>query len=286
MQKTLTYTLEKSKSKEIFNFLSNEGNVVSNASEYVEWSVKGGDWSALMYTSGKLVLQTSNEAFCDLIQEKFFEAISFESHIGSDEVGKGDYFGPLVVCACYIDSKDLEKIKGYGVVDSKKLTDEKMMQIGERLKEVLKYEVKVILPKEYNSLTEKYKNVSILLAKSHVEVIQKLFERVGDEAKFVVVDQFSKNQNRLKNEFKLKIPLKQFHHAESDIAVAAASIVARYFFLKEFEKMSKNYKMQFPLGATHVIDFAKDFVAKYGADELDNVAKVSFRTTQSVLTLF
>jgi ribonuclease HIII len=280
MQQTLTHTFKDS--KEIYDYLKNLGDVVFSNNEYVDWNIKGDFGNALMYKSGKFVLQSSDEKFLDLIREKFLESTSFEPHIGSDEVGKGDYFGPLVVCACYLDSLGLEKVKQYGVMDSKKLDDAKMKIIGEKLKNEVQYEVKIISPLEYNALNEKYKNVSIVLAKSHVEVIEKLVSRVGKKAKFVVIDQFSKNKKRLENEFKLNIPLKQFHHAESDLVVATASILARYFFLLEFEKMSEKYGSRFPLGATHVIPFGRDFVKKYGVEELNNVAKISFRTTQKI----
>jgi ribonuclease HIII len=285
MQKTSTFNLNEEESKKIFLYLSKVGTLEESLNPYVDWIVRGADWNSIMYKSGKLVVQCKDSRLVTEINKVVGENFSFEPHIGSDEVGKGDYFGPLVVCACYLDQKDFEKIKGYGVVDSKDLTDAKMLEMGAILKKELRYEIQVVNPKEYDVFVKKYGNISIVLAKIHAELIEKLSKRV-EKVSFVVVDQFSKNKGRLEKEFKLKIPLKQYHHAESDIAVAAASIVARYFFLKEFEKMSKNYKMQFPLGATHVIDFAKEFVAKYGADELDNVAKVSFRTTQSVLTLF
>jgi ribonuclease HIII len=283
MQKTLTFTLNSSKSKEFFKYFKTIGQLTSNANPYVEWSFKGSNWTALMYTSGKLVVQTSSPDLEQELSEKMSSGEKFEPHIGSDEVGKGDYFGPLVVCACYIDENSLNKVKDYGIMDSKKLTDEKMKDIGKLLCEDLQYEVKVIKPREYAQLNEKYKNVSIMLSKAHIEVIEKLYAKVEGRVNFVVIDQFSKNQSRLKNEFKLKVPLKQFHHAESDVAVAAASIIARCVFLLEFEEMKKKYNVKFPLGATHVIKFGKNFYKKYGMEGLEDVAKVSFRTTGKIV---
>ncbi len=283
MQKTLTFTLNDSQVKEFYKYFKSIGTLTPKTNPYVLWGFKGSNWNALMYTSGKLVLQTSDSDMEKEIGGRIISEGDFKPHIGSDEVGKGDYFGSLVVCACYIDESSLKKVKDYGIMDSKNLTDEKMLDIGKKLVKVLKYEVKIINPREYAKLNEKFKNISIILSKAHVEVISKLFERVGDNVEFVVVDQFSKSPKRLKDEYNLKIPLKQFHHAESDVAVAAASIIARYFFLLDFEKMKKKYNVDFPLGATHVIKFGKAFYKKHGIEGLKDVAKVSFRTTKEVM---
>ncbi len=283
MQKTLTFTLSNAQEKELLEYLKTLGDIVSNSNEYVKWSVKSAEWTALMYTSGKFVLQTSNEVFGIEMQKRFSPKEDFQPHIGSDEVGKGDYFGPLVVCACYVGVVSLEKISKLGIMDSKKLLDEKIKSIAVDLIGEVEYELKIISPKEYNSLNRKFKNVSIVLAKAHAEVVEKLLGKVKEKVEFVVIDQFSKSKKRLEDEFKLSIPLKQYHHAESDIVVAAASIIARYFFLLEMEKMNEKYEVKFPLGATHVIGFGKDFVKKHCAEELENVAKISFRTTKQII---
>ncbi len=283
MQKTLTFTLNDSQVDEFYKYFQSLGTLTSNTNSYVQWSFKGSNWTAVMYTSGKLVVQTPDVDFADEINGRVVSQDVFKPHIGSDEVGKGDYFGPLVVCACYINENSLKKVKDYGIMDSKNLTDEKMMDIGEKLIEDLEYEVKIIDPRKYAKLNEEFKNVSIILSKAHVEAISKLFERVGDDVEFVVVDQFSKSQRRLNDEYSLSVPLKQFHHAESDVAVAAASIIARYFFLLEFQKMKETYNVKFPLGATHVIKFGKSFYKKHGMEGLRDVAKVSFRTTEKIV---
>ena len=286
MQKTLTLTLNDSQVDEFYKYFQSIGTLNTNANSYVQWSFKGPNWTVLMYTSGKFVVQTSDVNFAEEINNKILSGDDFKPHIGSDEVGKGDYFGPLVICACYINEISLKKVKDYGIMDSKNLTDEKMMNIGKKLVKDLEYEVKIINPREYASLNEEFKNISIVLSKVHVEVISELFERVGDDVEFVVIDQFSKSQKRLNDEYSLSVPLKQFHHAESDVAVAAASIIARYFFLLEFKKMKEKYNLKFPLGATHVIKFGRNFYKKYGMEGLRDVAKVSFRTTEKIINTF
>ncbi len=282
MQKTLTFKIDVFDEKKVLDLLKNFGSSVDNANEYVKWSFKGSAWTAIMYTSGKLVVQTSDLEIEEKLNTLFSVDSEFKPHIGSDEVGKGDYFGPLVVCACFVEKKDLKKLEDFGVGDSKGLSDSKIWEVGKELESFLKYEVRVVSPKEYASLNEEYGNVSIVLSKLHIDVVKKLYSR-AKEAHFVVIDQFSKNKGRLEKEFDLDIPLKQYHKAESDIAVACGSILARYFFLLEFEKMKEKYDVKFPLGATHVIDFGKKFYKKYGMEGLEDVAKVSFRTTKKIL---
>ncbi len=279
MQKTLTFEIGVLEEKKILEYCKTLGELKENSNSYVKWALKGVGWTAMMYTSGKLVLQVNDVSFEEEFVQKFFKKEAFQPHIGCDEVGKGDYFGPLVVCACYVKGdEDLD------VMDSKKLTDEKILKIGKELSKKLQYELKIVFPKEYDEIIKKTGNLSILLARAHAQAVKKLLGRVKEEVFFVVVDQFSKSKKRLENEFDIDIPLRQYHRAESDIAVAAASILARYFFLLEFEKMNKKYSTKFPLGATHVIPFAKSFVEKYGSDELKDVAKVSFRTTKKIIS--
>jgi ribonuclease HIII len=257
--------------------------------EYVVWRMENPENVAMLYTSGKLVIQGSSARE---IAGKFETAPEeFIPHIGSDEVGKGDYFGPLVVCAAYVDKGDVERIVELGVTDSKKLTDIRIEQIGEKLKEFLLYEAIVVSPSDYNQMFSEVGNVSLLLAGKHAEAVSKLYERVigeGRECSFVVFDQFSKRKSRLDDAMKSVEGLKvmQFHKGESDVAVAAGSVMARYYFLKYWSDMELKYGFAFPKGASEVIDAGKEFVAKFGQEHLSEVAKVSFKTTKKVLTLF
>ncbi len=287
MQNTQTFKLKENQVNEIYDLLLSFGQHLTNPNQYVKWHIKGEDFSAVMYKSGKLVLQSSNDSLIEGVSEKLSKTDSnIEPHIGSDEVGKGDYFGPLVVCAAYVSDEELKKIKELGVTDSKDLNDEDIVRIAKDLKVDLCHQVKIIKPKEYNDLNSKYQNVSILLAKAHSEVCSKLFRDLKEEGKkisFVSVDQFSKSKKRLENEFSdLDLLLKQFHKGERDIAIACASIIARYEFLQEMSKMEEEYHFKFPLGATHVISKGKKFVKSFGEDELYNVAKVSFKTTEKI----
>ena len=287
MQKTQTFKLKENDAEKIYSFLLSYGEHLENPNQYVLWQIKGKSFSAVMYKSGKLVLQVSDTELEGKVQGVLSEKVGkIEPHIGSDEVGKGDYFGPLIVCSAYISDEEMKKIKDYEVTDSKELTDEDIFEIGGKLREELYNFVKIIKPKEYNDLNREYNNVAILLAKAHYDVASNLNEvlkKNNKEVSFVSVDQFSKSKKRLENEFvDLKLPLRQFHKGESDIAIACASIIARYEFLKEMSGMNEEYGFKFPFGATHVISSGKKFVKLFGEDQLYNVAKVSFKTTEKI----
>jgi len=262
--------------------------------DYVEYAFISPKGSvATLYSSGKLVLQ-GNEDFTEAIshiKESRGESDFIEPHIGVDEVGKGDYFGPLVVVACYVNDEFADKISQLGFDDSKKFTDHKIEQLYNHVKDYPYYYPSIVKPTEYNDLVNEDGNVSILLAKQHSKCIEmglKDLKEKGIPCESVVIDQFSSSKNRILNELGelgREINIKQFHKGESDIAVAAASIIARGIFLEEFEKMNKEYDFTFPKGASDVIDSGISFIQKHGREELRNVAKVGFKTTQRVLAL-
>lgn len=286
-QKTLSIKLSKNEAQQIFNKLISEGFKIENPNnEYILWRVSGNGIVAMYYTSGKLVAQGVGD-FSTLQPEKNInsEFIDiFQPHIGSDEVGKGDYFGPLVVCSAYIDKNSYTIVKALGIADSKTLSDSKILKIYKEIKNKIKFEVTIANPTEYNKEIKRIGNVAIYLANLHKETIIKLLEGVEDKRIEVVVDQFSSSKGRLNDIFMdTKINLTQFHKGESDIAVATASVIARAVFLEEMLSMDNNYGLEFPKGASNVIEFAKEFVKKFGKDELSNVAKISFKTTNSIL---
>jgi ribonuclease HIII len=247
--------------------------------------------TVILYSSNKLVFQ-GLEDFTALISalkgnnKKDMEIIP---HIGVDEVGKGDYFGPLVVVGCFLDKELHKKASSVGVGDSKKFSDNRILQMYELLKDYPYYYVSIINPVEYNDIYSKTKNVAILLAKEHSRVIEMGLKDLKSKnilCETVVIDQFSNKKSRVLNELgKLgkSIDFQQYHKGESDMAVACASVIARGIFILEMEKLSKKYKFNFPKGASDVIDKAQQFVRENGAEELKNVAKISFKTTAKVL---
>ncbi len=250
---------------------------------------------AIMYFSGKLVFQ-GKEDFTTMISalKKDLDITDkdFVAHMGVDEVGKGDYFGPLVVVGCFLTEEFSNKVKLLGFADSKKFSDEKITKLFNMVRDYPYYYSSIVNPKEYNEMTVKYRNASLLLAKQHSLVIENGLmdlKNKGVECNYVVIDQFSTAKSRVTNELGelgKMCKLIQFHKGESDIAVATASIIARGIFIEEWEKMNKKYDFHFPKGASNVVDNAKLFVSNFGQEELNNVAKVSFKTTKEVLSMF
>jgi ribonuclease HIII len=262
--------------------------------DYVEYSFTSPEGSvATLYNSGKLVIQ-GQESFTKVIshiKENKGESPFIQPHIGVDEVGKGDYFGPLIVVACYVNNEFADKLSQLGFDDSKKFSDKKIMELYSFVKDYPYYYSSIVKPEEYNDLVNKDGNVSIVLAKQHSKCIENALKDLQEKnipCESVVIDQFSSSKNRILDQLGQlgkTVNVKQFHKGESDIAVAAASIIARGIFLEEFEKMNEEYAFNFPKGASNVIDSGTSFIKEYGREELRKVAKVGFKTTQRILAL-
>lgn len=292
IQNTISIQLDFKETEKVRKILSSFGwkdEPISN--EYIALRMKNEIGSVVtLYTSRKIVFQGKEdfEELISQIQDKT-EIGEFVPHLGVDEVGKGDYFGPLVVASCFVDKEFLTKVKTLGVGDSKKFSDKRISEMYEKMKDYPYYYTSIVAPFEYNRLIKETGNVAILLARQHSKVIEMGLEDLQKKnivCEKVVIDQFSSRESRVKNELgKLgrEIEFEQYHKGESDIAVACASVVARAIFLNEMEKMNKSYYFSFPKGASNVIETGKVFVKKYGVEELEKVAKISFKTTKSVL---
>lgn len=202
-------------------------------------------------------------------------------HIGVDESGKGDFFGPLVIAACYVGPEHLAELEG--VKDSKKLTDPLALKLADRIKAVCPNSVIAIGPAKYNELYGKFRNLNTLLAWGHARAIENVLEL--QPANKVISDQFAAGGHAVKRALYEKGKAVEFVslvRAEADIAVAAASILARAAFLRGLRKLSADYGLDLPKGATNVIPTGKQFVQKHGRDALVNVAKLHFKTTNSL----
>lgn len=205
-----------------------------------------------------------------------------EGHIGVDESGKGDYFGPLVIAACYVGPEHLAELEG--VKDSKKLTDPVAMKLAANIKRVCPHKLVVIGPSKYNDLYEQIGNLNNLLAWGHARALEEVLAIAP--CKQVISDQFA-NPSLLKRKLFEKgkqIELISMVRGESDIAVAAASVLARAEFLWRLKRLSEECGVDLPKGASpQVIAAAKRLVRKQGASALHSVAKMHFKTTQQVL---
>ncbi|MFC1616686.1 ribonuclease HIII [Candidatus Margulisiibacteriota bacterium] len=207
----------------------------------------------------------------------------FDSIIGIDESGKGDYFGPLSICACYVDQKTASTLQELGITDSKKLNDNQIMKLAKKIKSLCPYAKLVLIPKTYNEKYAVFQNLNKLLAWGHAFVLEKLLEKV--ECKHALSDKFAHEsliQKELMEKGK-KITLIQQTKAESNLAVAAASIMARDYFLAEMDNLRNQYIFDFPKGASLVVNTrAKIFVEEFGVSELANVAKIHFKITNLI----
>ena len=205
--------------------------------------------------------------------------------IGTDESGKGDYFGPLVVAGVYLEDNLLPQLRQLNVRDSKKISDGVIKDLDFRLRSICRYSVVVIGPEKYNLLYSRMKNLNRILAWGHARVIENILLQV--DAARALSDQFG-DEMYIKNALmKLgkKIRLEQRPGAESDLAVAAASILARAEFLNRLEGLSRECGMVLPKGASpQTEEAARKLVEKLGKENLEKYVKMHFKNTLKVLS--
>jgi ribonuclease HIII len=257
------------------------------------FSAKGEGAVATLYTSGKLVVQAADpEAFvarwiadvrpAGAPAERGIAcavpAGADDAVIGSDEVGKGDYFGPLVVAAVRLEAGQSDEIRRSGVRDSKTLTDEQCLRLGGALRARYAHAIARLDPPEYNRRYQPGR-LNELLADLHTQALTEL-ARPGIR---VVVDRFA-NEKLLERRLKsIGIRLEQRVRAESEPAVAAASVLAREEFLTALKELSAEAAVDLHKGAGDPVDrSAKRYVALHGFEELSKVAKVHFKNTQKI----
>ena len=213
------------------------------------------------------------------------EQKGFCGWIGIDESGKGDYFGPLVVAGVYLESHQVPDLLLLGIKDSKQLSDKRVQTLAQALSSKAISSIVVIGPKRYNELYEKVKNLNKMLAWAHARVLENLLQLV--DCPRALSDQFGDERfilNALMEKGK-KIKLEQRPKAESDPAVAAASILARAEFLRRLQRLSQEAGITLPKGASNLVEeTARILVKRKGQQVLQSVAKWHFRTTQAVLS--
>ncbi len=205
-------------------------------------------------------------------------------HIGTDESGKGDFFGPLVIAAFYVPEGQDDVLRTLGVRDSKKTADRRAVELAGLLKKSYVYSVVAIGPEKYNELYAKLRNLNRLLAWGHARAIENVLERVPAEK--VITDQFG-DERFVRNALMQKgrtITLVQQPRAEEDPAVAAASILARAEFLTRLRSLGAEVGAELPKGASAEVEAAAvRLVRAKGPAILEKVAKTHFKTTVRVL---
>ena len=212
--------------------------------------------------------------------------------IGCDETGVGDYLTPLVAAAVFVPKQNIEKFEKIGIKDSKKLSNHKIINLFEKIKPMIKSSIRYFSQEEYNHLNKEY-NANELKMILHLKAINALETRIKD-VDFILLDAFSNDSSLEKYKKKLierkivkKLKNNIFYktNAENEhISVAAASIVARSYFIKLMEEQNKKWNMKFLLGTNqNVENLAREFVKKHGKENLNKVAKISFKTTKKII---
>ena len=205
-------------------------------------------------------------------------------HIGVDESGKGDFFGPLCIAGVLVDDKSEKLFTELGIKDSKKIADKKILQYEKLIKENAPHSVVIISNPKYNELYAKIKNLNKLLAWGHARVIENICEK--HKCEYALSDQFGDEKfikSALMEEGR-KIELRQMVKAESaDIAVAAASVLARAAYVHKMDEMEQFYGIKFQKGCSALVkDVAKTYIEKHGKDKLKDVCKIHFKTYNEI----
>lgn len=211
------------------------------------------------------------------------------SSIGSDEVGTGDYFGPIVVTASYVSKDKISYLEELGVRDSKKVTDDKIMKIAPELIKNIPHQTIILTNEEYNKWQEKGYNMNKIKTILHNRVILGLLKQDNFMIDMVVIDQFTSPRSyygylKDMNENVYRKITFTTKAEDKCLSVGCSSIISRYIFLNEMEKLSKSIDKVLPLGASTVVDEAgKDIVNKHGKDILNKIAKTNFKNTEKIL---
>jgi len=255
-----------------------------NPSQYVVKFFQTKELTISIYKTNKVLLQGSDEAIENFMKvEKPAKVSKAKSNdmIGMDEVGTGDYFGPIVTCSCYLSADNISKVKALGVDDSKKLTDTNIISMATKLKKIVSYKVCVCQPKIYNKIIDQFHNTNIVKAIAHNDALTKLVKELKTNDYTIVLDQFASRENYESYLAKAKVkPIKIdiiVPKAESKyLAVACASVLAREAFLFQMSELSKKAGIMLPLGSTRTNDIVKTGKIIVKKHDLSEYAKLNF----------
>lgn len=295
-------TCTKDQAKRIIDFYQDDRTTSNNAS--VIFHAKTKEYSVTIYSSFKVMFQ-GKEALKEynmwLIMldieapKETNKTVSIESKdyfidsIGSDEVGTGDFFGPMVVCAAYVSKEAKQVIQSLGINDSKKINDDQIMKLGKKLKDLVPYSMLRLDNTKFNNLTKQGYNMNKLKAYLHNSAIRQLLNKLGKRPS-IIVDQFAEPSlyyRYLKDENNVITNILFETKAESKYAsVAVASIIARYAFLQYFEELKESCGYPLLKGASHKVDdLTAQILQEKGEDFLYSIAKVNFKTLDKAKTI-
>lgn len=208
--------------------------------------------------------------------------------VGSDEVGTGDYFGPIVVTATYVKKEDIPFLEKLGVGDSKKIDDSKILKIAPEIAKRVKYRSIILSNKEYNEKYTKNINMNKIKAIMHNKVLYQLMTEEKPNVDYIIVDEFAREAryyDYLDDVKDVQRGITFIIKAEDkNLAVASGSIISRYIFLKEFDKLCDSIHIPLPKGAGKDVDsIGEEVVERYGKDKLKEIAKLNFKNTDRIL---
>ncbi|MDR3624458.1 MAG: ribonuclease HIII [Chlamydiales bacterium] len=264
---------------------------------YTFFSAKKQGVSCTFYLSGKLTVQGNEmSSFIEFyLEPEILKNFAFTHpellvdktpHIGVDESGKGDFFGPLCIAGVFAGDSLITELSHLGVKDSKSLTDKTILELSKQIRTKCIHHIITINPKRYNELYAQCKNLNTLLGWAHASIIEALVEKSG--CRDILIDQFAHESvviNALKKK-NLSVNLSQKHRGEEDLVVAAASILARSAFIEGLEKLSLELNIQLPKGASSkIVEVGKNIVSLYGEEGLKTVSKTHFKTYQQIVDI-
>ncbi|MEP9818366.1 ribonuclease HIII [Staphylococcus xylosus] len=221
------------------------------------------------------------------------QAIQYNRYncIGSDEAGSGDYFGPLTVCAAYVSKKNVQILKALGVDDSKRLTDAKIIELAEQLVTFIPHSLLTMNNDKYNEKQQVGWSQVKMKAVLHNEAIKNVTQKIDtEELDYIVIDQFAeagvyKRYALSELPFNSKTKFETKGESKS-IAIAAASIISRYAFVKHMDNLSRSVKMEIPKGASNKVDLtAAKLIERRGIVYLDSISKKHFANRQKAENL-
>ena len=269
---------------------------------YVVFQAEEEDTVITMYESGKVMFQGKSAdvdaamwgVALENTKEKQEEAKKADlkyyntNAVGSDEVGTGDYFGPIVVTATYVKKEDIPYLESLGVGDSKKIDDSKILKIAPEIAKRVKYRSIILSNKEYNEKYAKDINMNKIKAIMHNKVLYQLMQEEKPVVDYIIVDEFAREARYyeyLRDVKDVQRGITFITKAEDkNLAVAAGSIISRYIFLKEFDKLCDSIHIPLPKGAGKDVDtIGEEVVEKYGKDKLKEIAKFNFKNTDRIL---
>lgn len=268
---------------------------------YVVFQAVDEDTVITMYTSGKVMFQGvsadvdatmwkeidgQNISAYDVKEEdkKYYDCTS----IGSDEVGTGDYFGPIIVTSAFVKKEDLPFLESLGIRDSKKIDDEKILKIAPQIIKQIKYKSIILNNSEYNDKYDNSYNINKIKAIMHNKVLWDMVHSVDEPYDYIIIDEFAR-ENRyydyIKESPNIQRNITFMTKAEDkNMAVACASVISRYIFIKEFDKLSDSLHIPLPKGAGSNVDsIGMEVVEKYGSEKLREIAKLNFKNTERIL---